>query len=457
YGQIAHEKLLLSSDVEVIENDGRQAVMIFASCDLGHFDMTSTDCLSEKFALEPDGGAIATIGATRGTYGSSNEDLFEEYFQTYYEEEGCDVSSALWKAKVTLSSYYNSKYYVIMGDGGVMPVLPDSSNCTFSLAEDSLYRGRINSVSASLNGSSTGLVEVTESGSNVTYNGLGGGSVDYLRYGAAVYSGLVTGSQGDFTVSFFAPVQADTGSLSRGALLGLSSSSPEVGYREWMELVDDGDYTADSLPPEIEMWIRGHRGQTDPTVGVQPVVCARIADSSGVCSMGGGAGRSVLLSLDGQGFDVSGSFEYRSNSYTEGELEYELPVVVEGDHRLIIAAWDGMGNAGRDTLDFSAVSSPGQLLADVFVYPNPSPGARCFNFETSAEGTASISVFTVAGRLIWRKTVNCSQGYNQVMWNGRDMDNDELGSGSYIYKVEFSSNTGAGSSVTDILAVIRES
>jgi len=82
---------------------------------------------------------------------------------------------------------------------------------------------------------------------------------------------------------------------------------------------------------------------------------------------------------------------------------------------------------------------------------------RCFNFESSSAGTAVITVYTVAGRTVWRSSVSCDEGYNQVMWNGLDMDSDEPGSGAYIYRIEFSTMDGSSASVTDIMAILRES
>ena len=115
-----------------------------------------------------------------------------------------------------------------------------------------------------------------------------------------------------------------------------------------------------------------------------------------------------------------------------------------------------MGNSARDTLDFVITAIDEDLLSSVFVYPNPGEGQRCFSFETSSAGTAAVTVYTITGRAIWRKTVICNEGYNQVIWNGLDMDMDEPGSGAYIYRINFSTPGGASSSVTDIVAVVHE-
>lgn len=456
YGQLAHEKLLVSSDLELVTNGSRLPVMIFASCNLGQFEMISADCLAEVFELKPESGSIASIAATGGTFAGSNEYLFVNYYSEIYGGGDPSIAEALWLAKAQVSNYSNSKYYVLLGDGGVHSVYPSTTGCSFEIPMDTLYRGRINSVNGSFQNSLTGFLNITESGSERVYNGFDGGSISYLKYGSSIYQALITGTGHEFSASFFIPLQSDTGSYSRGSSIGISKNNCEVAFDEWISSVDDGNYSVDSIPPLIELWIDGYKGESIPSVSGGVVLRALLSDSSGICSMGGGAGRSILLSLDSQGFDVSRYFTYRPDSYTSGEVEYSLPELIEGDHRIILVAWDGMGNTARDTLDFKVVEVSENLLSSVFVYPNPGEGQRCFNFEASTAGTAVITVYTVAGRTIWRKTFTCDEGYNQILWDGLDMDCAEPGSGAYIYRIEFSALDGVSASVTDIMAVIRK-
>ena len=454
YGQLAHEKLLISSDIQRIDNGTRQPVMIFASCDLGHFDMISANCLAEDFMLMPGAGSIVSIGATRGTFSGANETLFSYYYEEIYGGGNPSTTEALWLAKIQGMSY-GDKYYVLFGDGGLHSVYPSAGGCSFEILSDTLRRGRVNTVSGSFQNSSIGFLNITESGSEKIYNCLGSGSINYLRYGSSIYQAFITGTDLGFSASFFMPMQADTGSYSRGSAVGISVNGCEVAFDEWVAAVDEGNHSADSVPPAIELWIDGYRGENVPNVSGDAVLRALLSDSSGICTIGGGAGRSILLSLDSQGFDISRYFTYITNSYTCGEVEYSLPELVEGDHRIILVAWDGMGNSARDTLDFKVTAGAEDLLTSVFVYPNPGEGQRCFNFETSSAGTAMITIYTVTGRAIWRKTVTCDEGYNQILWNGLDMDFDEPGSGAYIYRIDFSTIGGASRSVTDIVAVVR--
>ncbi|MCW9097228.1 MAG: hypothetical protein OQJ93_07550, partial [Ignavibacteriaceae bacterium] len=68
-----------------------------------------------------------------------------------------------------------------------------------------------------------------------------------------------------------------------------------------------------------------------------------------------------------------------------------------------------------------------------------------------------INVYTIAGRLIKQleeKTIN--QKFVKINWDGRDEDGDQLGNGTYLYKLIVNTTDGEYSeSVIGKMAVIK--
>lgn len=457
YGQIAHEKLLVSTDVQRIENGMRLPVMIFASCDVGHFDLISANCMSEDFALKSGSGSIASIGATRGTFALSNMYLFSDYSEKYFSDDVVSCAEALWHAKMSnISSYASNGLYVILGDGGISAQKAEEMPEFMTIDGDSLQRGQLNMVTGHLNECTSALINITESGRETRYDCLGGAFIDYLKYGSDIYNSLIISEDNDVESVFFIPVSADTGSFSRSCAFGISIDQPEISFREWGTVYDNGEHLEDSIPPVIDMWLAGHRGEDIPEVFGSIELKAELFDSSGICTMGGGAGRTIMMSLDSEGFDLGAYFSYLPNSYTDGILEYPLPSLAEGEHKIILAVWDGVGNTSRDTLDFILVQAPDDIISKSFVYPNPGEELRCFNFTSAAPGTVEIAIYTVNGTTIWKEQSNCSEGYNQIIWNGRDMDGDVPGSGTYIYRIDYTGEDEQTSSIVDVFVIIHD-
>ncbi len=456
YGQIAHEKLLVTSDVARLTNGMRLPVISFASCDVGRFDMISTDCMGEAFVLQPGGGAIGAIGGTRGTTSTTNKMIFCSYYDLLCNQE-VPPGEALWAAKVLNPDLYDNTalFYVFFGDGTLPLRRSEPLPQEITVEGDTLLRGRECSLSAAFEGQGTALLEVRESASWTDYTCLGGTVITYLKYGGPAFRGTFP-FDGPLEVNFFVPVQADTGMYARAAANGLSGEGCSTAWDEWAVLADEGGYSADSAGPDIEIWLDGHRGEPVPVSGPEAVFRASLADPSGIAAFGGSAGRAILVNLDQQAFDVSGYFSYLPGSVTGGVLEYDLPTLFEGQHRIILACWDGMGNSARDTLDFQVTEIPDDVLSEVLVYPNPAEGLRCFSFMAATDGVAEVTVYTTAGRAIWRWAGSCVAGYCQVIWNGLDLDGDPPASGPYIYRIEYDPGEGGSASSTGILAVIRK-
>ena len=93
----------------------------------------------------------------------------------------------------------------------------------------------------------------------------------------------------------------------------------------------------------------------------------------------------------------------------------------------------------------------------VYSFPNPMADQTRFIFETEASGRGVIRVFSVAGRQVARIPFSAAggEGTGIVEWDGRDDRGDELGNGTYLYRVEL--DGGSGTIVSDMqrLVVMR--
>ncbi len=468
YGQLAQEKLLLSADAVRVTSGPASPVLLTFCCNAGDYFLTADDCLAEYFALAPEGGSIVSISPIGGTLSPLNLTLAITIQNKVEASPSAGIGTHLWAAKVEIvtpdsadrasdpTGNSAASQYHCLGDGGVGLPAVSEMNGGLGLAGDSLLRGRTARLEIDAGDAQSVFARVTESGSYVDYTMIGGNTMTYLDYGGAFYQGSHSGDQGPLLLDLFVPVQSDTGALARcGGLAVGGADGLGADALEWVPLADRGGYEADSTPPAVELWLEGSRQDANPSVWGAQVVRAHLEDQSGICVLGGSAGRTLLLSVDGQGFDVGDYFSYRQGSTTSGDLEYALPALSVGEHRLILAAWDGMANGVQDTLDFQVVQPPERLLSQVLVYPNPGDGVRVFSFLATSSGDVEATVYTASGRAVWHGSSSCGQGYNQLVWNGRDDDGDPLASGTYIYRLRMEGREGGASEKVGRLAVIR--
>lgn len=434
--QIAHEVLMLDQDVSGLNNGRRLPVSLWGTCDVGWFDNPGADAIGETVVLHPAGGSISSVAATRGTYGSSNYQFFRSIIDSLCTHPGLSVGNAVWQSKLAFSGSYssNNRFYVMFGYPDMPLPLPDAGG-TVTVHGDTLRSGELNTISGQgfQDGGLT-FIEVLESSWNTVYTCLGGAQISYLEQGGAAYSGTQTVEGGEFTIDCFIPLQSTPGDLARAAACALSGEVTVSGARDPAVMIEGEPSGDDTQGPDVKMWIRGYEGVDYPHLTGDITLEAELTDSSGICILGG-AGRELSLFVDGSGSDVSPFFSYYRGSAVSGRLVYDIESLTEGEHTLILWSFDGIGNSSRDTLELRILQDRDLSITQSLVYPNPGSGARCFSFRVSEDARVTVSIYTVAGTRINEISATCTQGYNQVLWNGLDHDGDPLASGPYIYKI----------------------
>ncbi len=450
--------MFLGEDVSGLVNGHRLPVSFWGTCDVGHFDNPGSDAIGETLVYHPAGGCISSVAATRGTYGPSNYRYFRSIIDSLCRHQDLTIGDAVWQSKLVLGSFSNNKYYVMFGYPDIPLPLPDSDGSVI-ISDDTLRSGELNTISGNgFQNDGLAFIEILESSSNVIYTCLGGSQISYIRYGGTAYNGTQIVEGGKFSIDCFIPVQSITGSMARGAALALSSQLAVSGSEDPAVLVQGTPQGDDFEGPSVSMWIRGYEGIQHPELTGDITLEAELSDSSGICLLGG-SGKELNLFVDGNGNNVSSYFSYNRGSSVTGKLVYTLEALSTGEHTLILLSVDGLGNSSMDTLDIRILEESDLAITEALVYPNPGNGRRCFSFRMSEDAQVTVSIFTVAGTRIEELSQICSQGYNQILWNGLDHDGDPVASGPYIYKINAEAlGTSVFSRTTEefgILAVTR--
>jgi hypothetical protein len=465
HDQICDEGLLFLEDADLLQCGRRMCYSFFGSCDVGEFWKPDRSCLSEAVVSVPGGGSITSSGAVAGTIRTDNRDLLQAQMQLMLEPDPMSFASCLLAAKMQAGYGTFTRQYILFGDGTLPPAVPDTG------LQAQLTPMRTGEVST-LQGSSpsTGPVSVlafesarpdtyvtVETNYPIAYNTpfrfrqfLPG-----VESAQAFYNG--SAPAGELELDMFVPVDADTGSLGRVELFGTSAAGGFLQALYPESLAAGTPSWADSTGPDIDMWIRGFRNADHPEVSGQPVLEADLSDSSGI-NLLSEPGRQLALYIDEVPQYVAGYFTYDPGSSTSGRLEMTLSGLSPGEHLLRLRAADGLNNISYGEMSLTVLEGSGNLLENVFVYPNPCPGAASFNWYQSGAGPVGLEIYTTSGRRVYsRPDVSGSPGYNQLWWDGRDDDGDPVASGSYIYRLSAGGpgDSGTSEESVGIIAVVR--
>lgn len=199
----------------------------------------------------------------------------------------------------------------------------------------------------------------------------------------------------------------------------------------------------DSLQPEMEITYNGIEVQNGDFIQSKPDINIDFFDDSRLVITGIDTSL-VRIKLNGQ------FIPYYINSTPNPELQFIIPddykllakiiykpILTNGNYRFEYIAKDKSGNPG-DTVKHSLTVDDNLKILDLTNYPNPMKNETSFMFSLRGgvnPGRCTIKIYTVAGRLVKQISANANIGYNQILWDGRDADGDNMANGVYLYKM----------------------
>ena len=211
---------------------------------------------------------------------------------------------------------------------------------------------------------------------------------------------------------------------------------------------------ADTTSPSVGVTFDNMQVMNGDYVRAAPVVIFLISDPNGA-PLAQNDTSNVSIQLDGNQVYYAGnsSIQFTAGSAPVIAEVRWTPQLTEGQHTVSYFARDAAGNFSDTTMLSVNVTNTLQL-SEVYNIPNPFPNGTTFTFilaGTDNPQSVHIKIYTVAGRLIqdldFSSKVHIGiNGYtsssDNLYWNGRDKDGDEIANGVYFYRVVIS---GGGS------------
>ena len=147
----------------------------------------------------------------------------------------------------------------------------------------------------------------------------------------------------------------------------------------------------------------------------------------------------TFVSLKVDNADITSIDKLRSeknNLQTAGDVKF-YPQLTAGKHELNFIIKNTEGET-VDSVNYSVEVSDHLLLKDLSNFPNPAVNSTKFIFNIGGSirpGSAKIKIYTVSGKIIKIIEFPAAIGFNQVDWDLKDSDGDQIANGIYLYKL----------------------
>ncbi len=437
-----------SVHMQLLDNVDHLPLFVAASCEVGRFDDPAFDCIAERLLFLDNGGSIISIAARTISHPDPNTTLMK-YFLMNAINNRENVGFSLLDAKLNSgASTPNSRVYNILGDPIIL-VTQSEILGSITGVPDSLRAREIISIEGNFGTTNfineIGEIRAFESEYDVTYinndyvvDSLSY-TVNYTKNGNSFYYGGMEVSGGNYTAEFIVPDDIHAGEKGRiiNYVFDHSQNTDFLNYCP-MKLSQIPIDATSTGPPQVQIWLDSKKFVEGDYVSTDPLLMSEIEDENGINILGS-AGHKILLLLDDtmEPVDVTSGFVYNIGSYTKGELTWQLSDLSEGRHTLQLIVFDNFNTPTVAQTSFISKRSGKVAIEQMLPYPNPMEKDGYFTFVITEDSDITVMIYTITGKKIRTlKKPNCSAGYNQVYWDGKDGDGDKIANNTYFYKVK---------------------
>ena len=397
YNAITNESILNLKDIAGMTNKN-QAFWLFATCNFAQCDAGKRSA-AETAVLNPKGGAIGILAATRTVYASQNTNLNRSVCDTLFGHSDVfhydmTLGEAISIGKNLLGSDENKLAYVLLGDPCMRLNYPTDYHVETLTEMDTLnalsvqhVEGRIIDEDLNTVSDFNGKVDITiydkmQSIPTRDNDNAGGDPrvIAYNDYPNTIFSGATDVKDGLFNYTFMVPKDIrynfDNGRIVYYAVTADSLETAEaVGHFEQFIIGGTGSTVAiDTIGPEMEIYLNSPAFQNGDKTYATPRFFANLYDKNGINTAGAGIGHDLMLIIDDDPkmiYSLNEYFTAANNSYQAGQVSYLMEELANGPHSLTFRAWDLLNNSITKSLNFIVEAGLDPSIYNVTTYPNP--------------------------------------------------------------------------------------
>ncbi|MDO9634676.1 MAG: type IX secretion system sortase PorU [Paludibacter sp.] len=461
-----NEQILSTADVRGLSNRNLP-LWVAATCNFVQFDLPAVSA-GEHVLLNPVGGGIGIISATRPVYASQNMNinkLINQYL--FHKENGkhLRIGDVVRRAKNSLGSEINKLSYVYMGDPAVRlnypneyQVITDKINGVSILGNDTLRAlsvatvegyiadqsgNPVNSFNGTLNAKIYDKIQ-----SITTLNNDKNGFLIYNDRPNTLFSGIAEVVNGRFAMTFMLPKDIKynygSGRINYYATENEFGAEAQGHFENFYIGGSNSNFEYETDGPEISMYLNTPDFKSGGKVNETPLFIANVSDINGINQVGSGIGHDIMLIIDedpGQSYILNDYYKSALNDFTQGTIRFKLPELRSGKHTLTFRVWDLLNNSSTQSLEFEVVRGLEPEIFSVYNYPNPVKSYTKFVVEHDRPETvlnATVDIYDLSGRLIWSFKQST---LDEITWNVNDAYGQKLQSGVYLYRISIQSNS----------------
>lgn len=480
-------------------------VWFAGSCNVSQYD-DFRNSFGEEIVLNPNGGAIASIGAVRTAYSDQNLSLDKNFLKQLFNPENEYRLGKIYRAAKTANgSDSNKMVYILLGDPGVKLKVPElnlvvdsiitlkrdgtvskadtlkalSREKFFCHVEDETgntltqFNGIVNAtlkdkeIKIKTKANKTLTVKETQPNGSVIEVTKQADPFTYYEHKSILYSGSTVVTDGKFEIQMIIPkdinYKVEYGRLSMYAYDENNGWDAMGSNDSFLIGGSASDVESDNIGPNISLTTNGNKYKDGYNVNPNPMIYVELSDASGINVTGSSVGHNITLIIDDDTKNVislNSYFKYNIGSCTEGKVEYHIGKnLSEGWHTIKVKAWDLQNNSSESSIRIFVTEKLAPEIDILTVCPNPAKDNFTVFIKTNRPDevqTIECSLMDLSGREISKKELKDKQtdGFWKIEWNLNEKG--KVASGLYFLRVRIATEKSNFAEKTEKIMVIAQ-
>ena len=475
YLRLTEEAVISKSEIQSWNNAGKLPIMVTASCDFAPYDQPATAPIGFDALMQNEKGIIALVAANRLVFAYSNKQINDAFMQALLVPNSKGLYSTIGQALQAAKNYnfnqngdrLNAFKFGLMGDPAMRIAQPKYQiNCTnlnqlpwsdtlfLKAGEKYTIKGNLSAKSQviqNFNGLMDMVLWDAPSTKKTLANQTTSQSVPIETQEQALFKGKATVKNGQFEISFILPGALPSSNSAALKLQLYAYNDTADASLQFQSIFIQGETTQnrlDTTGPSIDSYVNAPHFKSGDWVTAPATLYVKLNDSSGIQSSGNQLGHDLKLIIDDtvvKNYNLNSFFSYDMNAYQSGIIEYPLPVLEAGKHRLIMKAWDLLGNVSKDTILIEVPSKKNSNIRNLMVIPNPVQTNAKFSFELKNSNDpmmVELEVFDASGIRHFSTSQKIQPSGNKIRmdWDGLSTNGGLLLPGKYYYRIIVTQN-----------------
>ena len=454
-GQLSHEAIIKTENFKKWSSKCLP-LWFTAACDVTPYDMNHENQGAEAL-FNKKGAAMGFVGTARTVYSTQNR-VINRYFMNYVLGKNSagrrnTIGEALTLAKADIATgrnpsnrdLLNKTHYVLLGDPAITLASP-----TYNIKVDKINGTEVNSsnpptISAGTVVSVSGHIEDAGGNAANNFNGtvspivydnlekvtcLNNSAADtafvYLDRTRKLYSGSENVKDGQFTFSFPVPLDINYSDLNGLISLYASDGTNEAqGSSTDFLIGGTGSYVQNGEGPTITAWLNRDSFEDGDDVNETPYLFFTLHDPDGINTTGNGLGHDIAIIIDNNEqttYNLNSYFKPATGGYADGSVSFSIPELDEGEHTMIIRAFDVLNNIGTKTLNFRVVRGLKPELSHLHVFGPVYDTAKIHVYSDRKGSIINVNlwIYDIYGKLMYQQSQTGEENngdYYEFEWN----------------------------------------